>query len=114
MSASRLIYYFSHHTAAFEFQSSTPPDSITLTPANRKPDQSLSDFQTGIGATAHATLYMEQLISCTRVALFNTISFLCDFEGGVISFSEVHELPTKIHNILDYAASKQVGNTAGI
>ena len=54
--ASKLICYFSSHPAAFGFWASTPPDNITLNSANRKADQSLSDFQTGVGATAHATL----------------------------------------------------------
>ena len=40
---------------AFGFQSSTPPDNIALTATNRKADQSLSEFQIGIGAT-HAFL----------------------------------------------------------
>ena len=63
MSTSKLICYFSNHPAAFRFQSLTPPDNITLSSANRKADQSLSDFQTGVGAVAHATLDTEQLIS---------------------------------------------------
>ena len=58
MSASKLICYFSSHPTAFGFWSSTPPDKITLTPANRKADQSLSEFWSGIGAAAHATLDM--------------------------------------------------------
>ena len=74
MSASKLIHYFSSHPAAFGFQASTPPDNITLNSANRKADQSLSDFQTGVGATAHATLDTEQLISHLRVALVDTLS----------------------------------------
>ena len=40
MSASKLIHYFSSHLAAFGFWSSTPPDNITLSIANRKADQS--------------------------------------------------------------------------
>ena len=32
----------------------------------------------------------------------------------VILFSEVHELLTKIHDILDYAVCKHVGNTAHV
>ena len=44
MSASKLICYFSSHPAAFRFQSSNPPDKITLTSANRKADQSLLDL----------------------------------------------------------------------
>ena len=76
MSASKLIHYFSSHPAAFGFQASTPPDNISLNSANRKADQSLSDFQTGIGATAHATFDTEQLISHLQVALVDTLSSL--------------------------------------
>ena len=86
--------------------SSTPPDNITLNSTNRKVDQSLSDFQTGIGAAAHAILDTEQLISHLRVALVDTLSCLPDSEGGVIPVSEVHELLLKVHNILDNVVSK--------
>ena len=70
---------------------STPPDNITLNTTNRKADQSLSDFQTGVGAAAHATLDMEQLISHLWFALVHTLSLLSNAEGGVIPVSEVHE-----------------------
>ena len=110
MSASKLIHYFSSHPAAFGFQASTPPDNISLNLANRKVDQSLSDFQTGLGATAHATLDTEQLISCLQVALVDTLSSLPEAEGDVILVSEVHELLLQIHGILD----KQFGNSAHI
>ena len=85
-----------------------------MTLANRKADQNLLEFQTGIGAAAHATLDMEQLISQFRVALVDTISSLPDSEGGVIPVSEVHELLIKVQNILDNAVSKQVGNSVHI
>ena len=62
MSASGLICYFSGHPAAYGFWSSTLPDNITLTPANRKADHCLSEFQTGIDAAAHATLDTEQFL----------------------------------------------------
>ena len=104
MSASKLICYFSSHPAAFGFQASTPPDNITLN----------SDFQTSVGATAHATLDMEQLISHFRVNLLDTLSSLPDAVGGVIPVSEVCELLPKVHEILDNAVSKQVGNMASI
>ena len=42
MSASKLIVHFSSYPAALGFQSSSPPDNITLNPANRKTDLSLS------------------------------------------------------------------------
>ena len=74
--------------------------------ANRKADQSLSDFQTGVGAAAHATLDMEQLISHLWVALVDTLSSLPKAEGGVIPMSEVHELLLRIPDILDKAVSK--------
>ena len=51
--------------------------------------QNLSDFQTGIGAVAHATLDTEQLISHTRTAL---VASFQGSDGGVIATSEVHEL----------------------
>ena len=94
MFASKLIHYFSSHPAAFGFWSSTPPDNNTLTSANRKADQSLSDFQTGVGAAAHATLDREQLISHLKVALVDTLSSLPNSEGGIIPVSEVHGLPS--------------------
>ena len=65
--------------------------------ANRKVDQSLSDFQTGLGATAHATLDTEQLISHLQVALVDTLSSLPEAEGDVIPVSEVCELLLQIH-----------------
>ena len=73
MSASKLIYYFSSHPAAFGFQTFLSPDNITLNPINKKNDQSLADFQTGIGAAVHTTLDMELLMSCTRSVLVDTI-----------------------------------------
>ena len=106
MSASKLICYFSNHPAAFGFQVSTPPDNITLNFANRKADQSLTDFQTGVGATAHAALDKEQLVSHVRVALVDTLFSLPSAEGGVIPVSEVCELLLKVHDILDKAVSK--------
>ena len=89
VSASKLIHYFYSHPATFGFQASTPPDNISLNSANRKVHQSLSDFQTGIGAAAHATLDTEQLISHFQVALVDTLSSLPEAEGDVIPVSEV-------------------------
>ena len=106
MSASKLIHYFSRHPAAFRFWASTPPDNISLNLANRKVDQSLSDFQTGLGAAAHATLDTEQLISHLQVALVDTLSSLPEAEGDVIPVSEVCELLLQIHGTLDKAVSK--------
>ena len=79
---------------------------MTLTFANRKADLSLSDFQTGVGAGAHATLDSEQFISHLRVALVDTLSSLPDSDGGIIPVSEVCELSLKVHDILDNAVSK--------
>ena len=84
----------------------TPPDNITLSSANRKADQSLSDLQMGVGAAAHATLDTEQLISHLRVALLGTLSSLPGSEGGIIPVSEVCDLLHKVHDILEKAVSK--------
>ena len=70
-----------------------------MNPDNKKMDQSLSDFQTGFGVTAHATLDMKQLISHTRTALVYTITSLQDCDGGVLPVQEVLELLIKIHDI---------------
>ena len=61
---------------------------------------SLSDLHTGISAAAHATLDTEQLTSCTRTALADTIASLQDSDRKVIPVSEVHEVLTKVHDIL--------------
>ena len=74
--------------------------------ANRKADQSLSGFQTGIGAATHAILDTEQLISHLWVALVDTLSSLPEAEENVIPVSEVCELLLRIHGILDKAVSK--------
>ena len=106
MSASKLTHYFSNHPAAVGVWSSTPSDNITLTPANRKAEHSLSEFQTGIGA-AHSTFNTEQLISHLRVSLVDTLSLLPNSEGGIVTpVSKVYELLFKVHDILDNAVSK--------
>ena len=94
------MLYFSH-PAAFGFQASLPPDNITLNLASKKTDQSLSDFQTDIGAAAHTTL--EQLISHTRGTLVDIIASLQDSDRGYCSF-------TSAAHILEYlfkSASRQ-------
>ena len=112
--ASKLICYFSIHPAVIGLQSSTPPDNITLNPANRKANQSHLEFWTGISVAAYATLNMEQLISYIRSALVDTISSLHNSEGGVIPVSEVCELLINIYDILNNAMPKWVGNSAHI
>ena len=62
LSLATKIHYFSSHPAGFGFWASTQLDNISLNSANRKADQSLSEFQTGVGDTAHATFDTQQLI----------------------------------------------------
>ena len=90
------------------------PDNVRLNTANKRTDQRLSDFQTIIGVAAYASLDTEQLISHTRAASDDTITFLKCSDGRVKAASEVHKLCTKIHDILDSAVSKQVSNMAYI
>ena len=82
--------------------------------AKKKTNQSLSGSQTGIGAGAHATFDTEQLISHTRTSHVDTIALLQGSDGGVIPVSEVHELLSKIHDVIDNSMSKQMANTAHI
>ena len=114
MSAATLINYFSSHWAAFRLWASLPPDNISLNTSNKKTDQSLPVFQTGIGAAAPATLDTGQLISHTRASLADTVSYLQGSNRGPISVSKVHELLTEIFDILDCAVSNWVGIKAWI
>ena len=82
--------------------------------ANKNTDQSLSNFQTGTGTAAHATVDIEHLIFHTRAALVHTITSLQGSDGGIMSVPGVHELLPKIHDILGCALSKWVGNAACI
>ena len=114
MSACKLIPYYSSHTTSAGLLAIFSPDKFTLNHNNKKTYQSLSDFQTGIGVAAHATLDTEHRISHTRIAFGDITVFLQGSDGGDITVSEVHELLTRIHDILDNAMSKQVGNICHI
>ena len=114
MSASNLNHYFSGHPAVFSFWATLPLDNITLNPANKTIDQSLSDFQAGIGAAAHATLDAEQFISGTRTVLVDTVVTVQGSGDDVIAALEVHEILSKIPDIMDNAMSKWIGNMACI
>ena len=61
---------------------------------------SLSDFQKAIGAATHGTLDEEKLISHTRTIFVDMLTSLQGCPEEVIQVSEVHELITKIHDIL--------------
>ena len=103
MSASKLIQYFSGHPTTFGFWASLPPDNITLNTANKRIEYRVFQTKSDTGAAAHVILDTKQLISCTR-----TVASLWDSDGGVITTSQLHELCTKIHDILDNALSKWV------
>ena len=102
----KLIHHISSNPAAFGFWASFSPDKVILNPVNKRTVQCLA------ASVAHATLDMEQLISHARTVLVDLIASLQDSYGGVIAASEVHELHIKIHDFLDSALYKQVGNTA--
>ena len=53
-------------------------------------------------------------MSHTRNALVDAIASLQTSDGGIIAASEVHELLTKIQDILENVVSKGVNNTACI
>ena len=72
-----------------------PLHNINLNHAVKKTDQRISDFQTGIGTTADATLGKENLISIPELPLWILMP-LPSSERGVTPLSEVHELPRLI------------------
>ena len=112
MAASKLMHFFSSNPASCGFWASSSLGNITLNLAKKKSDQSLSDFQTGIGAAAHDMLDAEQLNSHMKTVLVDTIFSLQGSNGGVLPVSEVFQLPTKIHDIPGNTMSKKVDSTA--
>ena len=68
-----------------------------------KTDQILSEFQTGICVVVHVTLETEQFISHIRTVSMDTITSL-----------QMHQLLTKIPDILSRAVREWFGNTAWI
>ena len=85
--------------------------SIMLNAANKKTDQSLSEFQTNISVAFYAPVETEQLISHTTTAVIDTITFLQGSEGVVIPLPKPYEFHNDIHDILDGDVSKRAGNT---
>ena len=108
--------FFKPSLQPFRFWSSTPLANITLTSANRKADQSHIRICRLVLVLLLMPLLttLSNLLSHLRVALVDTLSSLPDSEGGIIPVSEVRELLLKVHNILDNAVSKQVGNSTHI
>ena len=86
-------------------QASLPPENISLNPANKRTHQGLSDWHWCICSChfRHSSLFLlEELLWLIHIAS------LQGSNGGV------HELPTKIHDILDNAGSKWNGKVAWI
>ena len=113
ISASKLIKHFSNHPAAFGFSLQhyqiTSPWILKIGRLFRV----FLKFRLAlVWLLKPLSIWINSFLTPGRVAPVNTISFLCDSEGKMISVSEVHELLTKIYDILDNAVSKQVGNTA--
>ena len=115
----QLLNLFTVFPAIQQLWASSPPDNMTLYPINRLctlPIRRLIRvllFRLAL-VQLHVLLWIQQLISHTRTVLVNTIASLQDSDFKVIPVSEVHELLTKINDILDNAIAKQVGNTAHI
>ena len=108
MSSSELIHYISGHPAAFGFEASLPHDKSTLDPASKMTDPESCRLSL---VCQLLPLKIEQLISHTRTALVDSIDSLQGFHDGMIAASEVYELLSNIHDILDNVVSTQVGNS---
>ena len=82
--------------------------------ANKKTDQSLLDFKTGISAAVHATTVIDQLMSYMWNAIMDSFTSFQDSDRIVIPILETHDLQSNIHDLLDKAVSNWVGNTVHI
>ena len=74
---------------AFGFGASLHPDNFTLNLANKKIDQSLPDFQAGIGVAVHSTLGTQHLICHDRAALLIKLPLYRILMEGYYSFKHV-------------------------
>ena len=82
--------------------------------AKTKTDQSLSDFQTGIGAAAYAILDTEQLILCTKLHSLSLLPSYSILIERLFQLQNFTNYLIKIHDILNNVVSNQVGNTSCI
>ena len=104
------FFYFSSHSIVFASWASSLPSNRMLNTANKK-SVTFSDWHwcshtCHIGDRAAYFSYQNVIV--------DTIISLQGSDVEVISMSEVHEFLTKIHDILDGAFYKWVGNTACI
>ena len=113
MLASKLIFYFSGHPTAFRFWSLAPLDNITwLLLMGRL--ISLSQVCGWVLVLLIMPLLTQSNSSPTSELPFLILFPLPDSEGGIIPVSKVCDLLLKVHDILDKAVSKWVGNSAHI
>ena len=99
ISASKLIYHFSCHPAVFGFQDSLPPDSITLICLLLR----LHRVQWLIQLLTYGILFSYQGCSCWYYHL-STMFWWRSYYNLRSAWI------TRIHDILDSAVSKQVGD----
>ena len=64
------------------------------------------NFKTGISAATPAILETEQLTSPIRIAMMDTFTSVQGSDGEDIPVSEVYDLLSTIHNILDNTVLK--------
>ena len=108
---SKLIHYFSSCPGTFGFQASSQLDDITLNAANKKADQRLSFSRLALVQLLMPLWIQSSLFLITGLPLLILLP-LQGSDGDIIADLEVNEL--LIHDILDIAVSKWVGNTACI
>ena len=84
VSSSKLIHYLFQPSISIWTPGLYPVDNIILNATNKRYDQSVLGFQTGIGAAVHATLKNEQLISHIGTAFGDTLTSLQGLDREVI------------------------------
>ena len=113
MSTYKLINYFSHHPVAFGVPGVlTPLHNIMMNTTNKKTNKSISDFQTGTDAAAHANFDVEQFSFHTRTLLVDSVASLQVLIQRSFQFQKyLNYLTVRLHDILENGVSKWLDST---
>ena len=113
-SASKLICYFSSHPAAFGFWASTPPDNISLEFCQQESSSVSQIFRLVLGPLLMVLLTQSNSFLASGLPLLILFPHCPRLREMLYLCLKCGELILRIHDILDKAISKWVGNSACI
>ena len=114
VSASKLVKYFTSANQAFGFRAPSAPDGLSLDKSKKAEETKLSEFQTMLGAAAHASVEAEQLVSRLCRSISNLDSILDGPPGQTVETAEVRLRLAEVKEVLDASVSHRIGNTVRI